>query len=101
MTAIVVTVLLAFAVSLYASLALPYYNGGGNSLNNFANLHVMMAIGNCEYFEVLLPEKAQKYAIKNDIEVDSEGFVHAVDGPGLGAHIDFDLIRDNTTEVLR
>ncbi len=34
MTAIVVTVLLAFAVSLYASLALPYYNGGGNSLNN-------------------------------------------------------------------
>ena len=74
---------------------------GGNSLNNFANLHVMMAIGNCEYFEVLLPEKAQKYAIKNDIEVDGEGFVHAVDGPGLGAHIDFDLIRDNTTEVLR
>lgn len=74
---------------------------GGNSLNNFANLHVMMAIGNCEYFEVLLPDQAQRYAIRNDIEVDGEGFVHAVDGPGLGAQIDFDLIRDNTTEVLR
>ena len=74
---------------------------GGNSLNNFANLHVMMAIRNCEYFEVLLPERAQKYGLVQDIEVDSEGFVHAVDGPGLGAQIDFDLIRDCTTEVLR
>ena len=25
---------------------------GGNSLNNVANLHVTMAIPNCEYFEV-------------------------------------------------
>ena len=30
---------------------------------------------------------------------DREGFVHAVDGPGLGAKIDFDLLRANTTEV--
>src|SRR5579863_2097401 len=29
---------------------------GGNSLNNVANLHVAMAIRNCEYFEVLLPD---------------------------------------------
>ena len=28
---------------------------GGNSLNNIANLHVTMALRNCEYFEVLLP----------------------------------------------
>ena len=28
---------------------------GGNSLNNVANLHVIMAIKNCEFFEVLLP----------------------------------------------
>lgn len=34
MAAIVGTILVAFAVSLYASLWLPYYNGGGNSLNN-------------------------------------------------------------------
>ncbi|MEZ5856406.1 MAG: enolase C-terminal domain-like protein [Hyphomicrobiaceae bacterium] len=32
---------------------------GGNSLNNFANLHLIMAIRNCEYFEVLLPDGAQ------------------------------------------
>ena len=74
---------------------------GGNSLNNFANLHVMMAIDNCEYFEVLLPERAQKYGLIKDIEVDSEGFVHVVDEPGLGAQIDFELIRRNTTEIIR
>lgn len=73
---------------------------GGNSLNNFANLHVMMAVRNCEYFEVLLPAAAQKYAVLNDIEVDPDGYVHAVDGPGLGAKIDFDLIKASTTEVL-
>ena len=33
---------------------------GGNSLNNVANLHVTMALRNCEYFEVLLPAAAQK-----------------------------------------
>jgi L-alanine-DL-glutamate epimerase-like enolase superfamily enzyme len=31
---------------------------GGNSLNNVAGLHVVMAIRNCEYFEVLLPAGA-------------------------------------------
>jgi len=32
--AMLLTVLVCFGVSLYASLWLPYYNGGGNSLNN-------------------------------------------------------------------
>ena len=36
---------------------------GGNSLNNVANLHVIMAIRNCEFFEVLLPGGAQKYGL--------------------------------------
>ena len=73
---------------------------GGNSLNNFANLHLIMAIRNCEYFEVLLPAGAQKYGLLNDIEVDKDGLVHAVDSPGLGAEIDFDLIKRNEIAVL-
>ena len=73
---------------------------GGNSLNNVANLHVIMAIKNCEFFEVLLPAGAQKYGLAQDIEVDAQGLVHAPTGPGLGAAIDFDLIRRNTTAVL-
>jgi L-alanine-DL-glutamate epimerase-like enolase superfamily enzyme len=73
---------------------------GGNSLNNVANLHVIMAIRNCEFFEVLLPAAAQKYGLVEDIEVDARGLVHAPAGPGLGAAIDFDLIRRRTTAVL-
>jgi L-alanine-DL-glutamate epimerase-like enolase superfamily enzyme len=74
---------------------------GGNSLNNVANLHVCMAIQNCDYFEILLPDAAQKYALVEDIEIDPEGYVHAFDKPGLGAEIDFDLIRRHTETVLR
>jgi L-alanine-DL-glutamate epimerase-like enolase superfamily enzyme len=73
---------------------------GGNSLNNVANLHVMMAIRNCEFFEVLLPAGAQKYGLAQDIEVDRQGLVHAFGGPGLGAAIDFALIERKKVAVL-
>jgi len=73
---------------------------GGNSLNNVANLHLIMAIRNCEYFEVLLPDGAQKYGLVQDIEVDGKGLVHAPTKPGLGAEIDFDLIKSRQVAVL-
>ena len=73
---------------------------GGNSLNNVANLHLLMAIPNCEYFEVLLPDGAQKHGLVEDIEVDANGLVHAFDEPGLGAKIDFERIEANQTAVL-
>lgn len=74
---------------------------GGNSLNNLADLHVMMAIGNCEYFEVLLPDGAQKYGLARDIEIDDQGLVRAPTEPGLGAAVDLDLISRRTVAVLR
>jgi len=73
---------------------------GGNSLNNVANLHVIMAIQNTEFFEVLLPSASQKYGLARDIEVDTEGFVHAPNAPGLGAEIDFELIERKKVLVL-
>ncbi len=73
---------------------------GGNSLNNIANLHVSMAIRNCEFFEVLLPDEAQKYGLSEDIVVDSDGMVRVNQEPGLGAAIDFDLIASKTEAVL-
>ena len=74
---------------------------GGNSLNNVANLHITMAVPNCEYFEVLLPDSAQKHGLLTEIEVDSEGYVHAPSGPGLGYEIDWELVRRNQTRVVR
>lgn len=73
---------------------------GGNSLNNVANLHLIMAIPNCEYFEVLLPDEVQKHGLIEDIEVDEEGLVHAHQDPGLGAKIDFEMIEDNKVAEL-
>jgi L-alanine-DL-glutamate epimerase-like enolase superfamily enzyme len=73
---------------------------GGNSLNNVANLHVIMAIKNCEFFEVLLPAASQKYGLVDDIEVDARGLVHAPSEPGLGAAIDFALIERQKTAML-
>jgi len=49
---------------------------------------------------VLLPSGAQKYGLQTDIEVDSEGNVHAFNKPGLGADIDFDLIKRNLIAVV-
>ena len=73
---------------------------GGNSLNNVANLHLIMAIPNCEYFEVLLPDAVQKHGLVEEIVVDGEGLVHAFDEPGLGARIDFELIERNRVATL-
>ena len=74
---------------------------GGNSLNNVANLHVILAIPNTEYFEILLPDATQKYGLVEDLAAGRDGTVRPPDGPGLGAKIDFDLIARKKTDVLR
>lgn len=61
---------------------------GGNSLNNVANLHVMMAMDNCDYYEVFPASGANRYALVGDIEVDENGLVYAPTKPGLGYEID-------------
>ena len=74
---------------------------GGNSLNNVANLHVIAAIRNTTFFEVLLPDGAQKYGLEQDIVVGRDGLVYVPNGPGLGAAIDFKLIERNRMAVLK
>jgi len=69
---------------------------GGNSLNNVANLHLMCGIRNSEFFEVLLPDEAQKHGLVEDLTVDSNGMMTVSEAPGLGVEIDFELIRKNT-----
>ena len=66
-----------------------------------SQLGLIMAIRNCEFFEVLLPAGAQKYGLAVDIEVDGQGLVHAPGGPGLGAQLDHELIARRTLAVLR
>ncbi|MDA8216124.1 MAG: hypothetical protein M0Z94_00750 [Dehalococcoidales bacterium] len=74
---------------------------GGNSLLNVANLHVTMAITNCDYYEVFPANGANKYGLVEDIEVDNRGMVRISDKPGLGYDIDWDLVRRKQTQVIR
>ncbi|HVZ14575.1 MAG TPA: enolase C-terminal domain-like protein [Bauldia sp.] len=73
---------------------------GGNSLNNVANLHLICAIANSEFFEVLLPAAAHKYGLVEDIEIDKDGYVHVPTGPGLGVEIDFAAITKGRIALL-
>lgn len=73
---------------------------GGNSVNNIANLHLIQALPNSEMFEVLLPGKAHKFGVLNDLDIDSKGHVTAPDGPGLGIEYDMDTIKRLTVGVL-
>ncbi len=75
---------------------------GGNSWNNVAQLQLMMALPNARYFEVLLPDLAQKFGLLNDIEVESDGSVtiDAFERPGVGAEIDWDLVKAKAIGVL-
>lgn len=74
---------------------------GGNSLNNVANLHVTMAINNCDYYEVFPSTGANKYGLVEDIEVDGQGMVYAPTKPGLGFEIDWDLVERKKVRVVR
>jgi L-alanine-DL-glutamate epimerase-like enolase superfamily enzyme len=73
---------------------------GGNSLNNMAQLHFACAIANTTLFEVLLPHGAHKYGLSNDIQVGKDGLAHCPQAPGIGAEIDFELIKRKRLAVL-
>ncbi|MBX3443588.1 MAG: hypothetical protein KF774_14370 [Planctomyces sp.] len=74
---------------------------GANSLNDVANLHVILAIRNCGYYEVLQPSAAHQFGLLCDVEIDAEGFARPPGGPGLGGEIDFDRIRRTAVSLLR
>jgi len=73
---------------------------GGNSLNNVANLHVTMAVPNCEFFEYFPCTGSLMYGLVEDIKFDNQGMVHAPTEPGLGYQIDWDLIKKEKIGVL-
>lgn len=74
---------------------------GGNSVNNIANLHLIMGLANSEMFEVLLPDDAHKFGVVNDVVLGADGHVRAPEGPGLGIEYDHAVIDKLTVGVLR
>jgi L-alanine-DL-glutamate epimerase-like enolase superfamily enzyme len=67
-----------------------------NALLDAANLHVSCAIRNCEYFEILVPQEPFSFGVTNPIEIDAYGHVHVPKEPGLGMHIDWGALDNNT-----
>jgi L-alanine-DL-glutamate epimerase-like enolase superfamily enzyme len=72
---------------------------GYNALGNVANLHVVMAISNCDWFEVLPFNRSGdhslehlSYGLTRPLEIDGEGLLHAPTEPGLGYEVDWELI---------
>jgi L-alanine-DL-glutamate epimerase-like enolase superfamily enzyme len=68
----------------------------GYTLTQAANLHVMLAFGNCTYFEQPAPYPAFEYGSLDVIRTDKEGYVHAPPGVGLGVRVDWEAVRRAT-----
>ena len=64
------------------------------------NLHCCCAISNCEFFEVLHPTSLLSHAIHNPIQIDTEGYAHPPQQPGLGIEWDWDFIDNATIQIL-
>lgn len=73
----------------------------GNSLMNAANLHVIMSVSNCRYYEYWMPLEAQWFGMLPEIEVDGAGQLVAPAGPGLGFEVDEKFVAQNCVSTLR
>jgi len=62
------------------------------TLQQAADLHLIVAFPNCTYFEQPVPYDAFEYGVKNPIRTQADGYVHVPQGPGLGIELDWDAI---------
>jgi L-alanine-DL-glutamate epimerase-like enolase superfamily enzyme len=77
-----------------------------NSLNNLASLHLIMALQNCDWFEVLVVNDAGRfdldhlsYGLVEPIAI-SDGLASISDRPGLGIEPDWELLRSSVIAEL-
>jgi L-alanine-DL-glutamate epimerase-like enolase superfamily enzyme len=68
----------------------------GYTLTQAANLHLMLAYDNCTYFEQAVPFEPYEFGSLNFIRTDSQGYVHAPAGSGLGIEVDWDAIKTSS-----
>ncbi len=71
-----------------------------NSLMNIANLHVVLSVNNCDFFELIVPQDIFQYGMAEDITVGRDGRVHAPSKPGLGFEVDRELIKKRRVDEL-
>lgn len=64
------------------------------------NLHCCAAISNSEFFEVLYPLTYMDLGMKTKLNIDSQGYAHPPETPGIGVDWDWDFIDKCTTKIL-
>ena len=72
----------------------------GNGSLNAANLHVMLSVGNCDFYEYLMPIERQHFGMKSYPTPDEHGVMHAPTQPGLGFELDWDWIEHHKVATL-
>lgn len=72
----------------------------GNSLMNAANLHVIMSVSNCTFFEYWRPETLHQWGVVNEISIKSNGKLSVPSEPGLGLILDEDWIQHHKVETI-
>ncbi len=64
----------------------------GYTLTQAANLHLMLANENCDFFEQAAPFEKYEFGVLQAIRPDEDGFVQPSGLPGLGVEMDWDAI---------
>jgi L-alanine-DL-glutamate epimerase-like enolase superfamily enzyme len=72
----------------------------GYPLSQAANLHVMLGVPGCTYFEQPVPVEHYEYACANPIRIEADGCVAAPQGPGLGLELDWETIERDASLVI-
>ncbi len=71
----------------------------GGTLYQTANLHVILAIKNCKFFELPIQDGKEgcfDVGTTEVIRIDKEGYVHGPTKPGLGFEIDWQQVEQDT-----
>jgi L-alanine-DL-glutamate epimerase-like enolase superfamily enzyme len=72
----------------------------GYPLSQAANLHVVLGVAGCSYFEHPVPIEHDEYACANPICIEADGCVRAPDGPGLGLEMDWNRIERDASLLI-
>ncbi|MEH7115196.1 mandelate racemase/muconate lactonizing enzyme family protein [Neobacillus niacini] len=72
----------------------------GPTLIQAAHFHVMLSMLHCDYVELPVPLETFEKGMKDVLELDENGYVHAPTKPGLGYEVDMDEIERLTIRMM-
>ena len=72
----------------------------GFNLAAAANLHLMLSVDNCSFFEQAMPYEPFEFAMIDTLRPGPDGLVHAPERPGLGLRVDWEAMDAATFHTL-